>query len=403
MSGSFPFALLPVAHSLIAARGIRGLSMRSVAQEAGTSVGSINYRIGDKNALIAQLIAEEMAARRKVHERWKQRIRGLDMATPPVLATLITAYIDDIAAARDAAITRCELALEAGLNPSGFSGMGQLLEEEAIFWAETLLPVYGDRARLLARAIAGYCHDELPFSLALPSHSDYRLLRAATIQRLSEGLAGQASGLALSFDRLVEACGTNSASSLHPLEVDLPEGSKKAELAGHAAAVITRLGASAVTHRAVAGEAGISNSTLSHHFRTQEDLLQAGMGALILNMRRHIRSDSSESREEMRRMTAIRATHSIALTACRNPHLAPFALDMRRRRAENVWASIGKSIAGDEGLDRTAIQSAVIVTIGSALAAQTREQQGEEESSLVTLAMLAQLRQSFMAQRKQAA
>ncbi|MPT48777.1 MAG: TetR/AcrR family transcriptional regulator [Sphingobium sp.] len=397
MSVTASFALYPVARPLIAARGIRGLAMRSLAQAAGTSVGSINYHIGDKNALIAQLISEEAAQRQIVHGRWKRRANILMTGQAPVLAMLVLAYLDEAIASREAAITLCELSLEAGLNPAAFPGMGVLLDGEAIFWQELLSPFYGEQAGALGYAVASYCHDELPFSLALGMNADYRLLRAATIQRLSEGLAGPATGLAVSFDHLVAACGTKSTDALYPLVVDLPVGSKKAELAAHVATVISRLGASAVTHRAVAAEAGISNSSVAHHFRTHEDLLHAGMGALILQMRRHITSETSESREERRRMAAIRATHSIALAACRNPQLLPFALDMRRRRAENVWDAVGQGLSGraDEQPDKAAIQAAVMVTIGATLAAQAHEKQAEKEVSVTALDMLAQMRQAF--------
>ncbi|WP_404481830.1 TetR family transcriptional regulator [Novosphingobium sp. BL-52-GroH] len=38
-------AILDAARAVVAAKGIAGMSLRNVADEAGTSVGSISYRI----------------------------------------------------------------------------------------------------------------------------------------------------------------------------------------------------------------------------------------------------------------------------------------------------------------------------------------------------------------------
>lgn len=384
---------LSAARARIAANGIRGLSLRSVAQDAGVSLGSLNYHIGDKAALVARLIEQECAENRVVHDDWLARTAELDLAVPETLATVIIAYLDEASEVRrEAALTGCELLIDAGLDPDGYAGIAGLLDGEENFWASVLDRDHGAGARAFGKAIAGYCRDELPFSIAVGRDSDYRLLRAATVGRLAEGLAGSGAGLSRSFETLVAACGDSQA--LGPLPVDLPAGSKKADLAGHIAALIAEQGVASITHRLVAARAGVPNSSVAHHFRTRDDLLDAGMGALILDMRRELQAGSEPDHSHRRGPALIRATHSIALAAARDPELIPFALDMRRRRAENVRALIGEAIAGPEGLDPAAVQTAVLVIIGSSFADRAR---GSNEAEAISPTQLAALRESFRA------
>lgn len=358
-----------VARARIAAEGIRGLSLRAVAQHAGMTLGTLSYRVGDKAALIAGLIDHEVAERRMAHARWLERAARLDVASPPVLAELILAYLDEAASIRrEAAIAGCELLLEAGIDPESYRGIAALFEAEQAFWTALLAGRHLAAAELGA-AIAGYCHDELPFSIAIGPDPDYRLLRAATVSRLAAGLAGQADGVARHFDALVAAL--SGAAARASIPVDLPPNSKKAALARVIAELITEQGVAAITHRLVAVRAGIPNSSVAHHFRTRDDLLRAGIAALIQAMRGDLAAASGRPNgASSSGFALLRTTHALALAATRDPELIPFAVDMRRRRAENVRTMVAESIAGAEGLDGAAVQAAVMVMVGCGLAAQ---------------------------------
>ena len=391
-----PAIYASVARARIAAQGFSGLTMRSVAQEAGSSLGSLNHHVGDKAALIASIVHEERRERQSLHALWRRRVACLDLTDAAVLAAVMAAYLDEAALAHRAmALTGCELFVEAGMAPREFPGIDLLLADEDRFWSDLLAPGYGIDANLFARAISGYCHDERPFTIALAGHPDYRLLRGATIASVSAGLAGRGDGLGARFGDLVAACGSDPAVS--PLPVDLPDGSKKAVLAQHIARVIAEQGVSAVTHRAVAARAGVSNSRIAHHFRTQADLLDAGFGALILAMRQEMQSPDLPEPERHRGTAMIRATHSIALAAARDAVLQPFALDMRRRRSENVRERLREILGGDRAADDATIQAASMITIGSGLAAMASG--NSDGRGVITVEQLAGLRGSFMAAR----
>ncbi|WP_156840883.1 TetR family transcriptional regulator [Novosphingobium aquimarinum] len=371
MSKPVALPFIPVARSRIADHGIRGLSMRTVAQGAGSSVGSLNHHIGDKAALIGRLIEEERKERRDLLDRWRKRTAQLALADPQVLASVIAAYLEEAAVARrEASVTICEFLVEAIVDPHGFPTLPGLLDDEDHFWAVLLERDHGHSADALGRAIAAYCRDELPFFIAAPGHTDFRLLRTATIQRLAEGMVGQASGLSRGFAALVSACGEGNAAVQFPF--DLPEGSKRVEVAGYAANVMMQMGAAGITHRQVASEGGIPHTSVAHYFPTREDLMHAAIGSLILRTRHEVRGTSLDDTDGSYGLTLIRATHSVALAATRDPALVVFALDMRRRRAENVHGDVSKTIGGSEGLDRAAAQTATMILIGSGLAAMAR-------------------------------
>lgn len=378
------------ARSRIAAGGIRGLSLRLVAQDAGSSVGSLSYRIGDKAALISRLVHEERRRRQQWHEIWHARVAGIDLSHPDVLANIVIAYLDDAATGhRETTLTCCEFLLEAIIDPAVYGSIGLLFDEEDQFWSSILHRSGIFEPELMGTAIAAYCRDEMPFAAALHGNVDYRLLRTATIRRLAEGFAGKTSGLACHFDTLVAACGETSAST--PLPVDLPEGSKKAELADHIADIIAEQGLGAVSHRLVAARAGIPNSSVAHHFRMRNDLIDGGTCALVLRMRRGLQLAKGKP-QGTDGMVLIRATHAIALSAARDPALVSFALDMRRRRAENVHEAMGTAIAGPNGMDRAAVQAATMVLIGSGLAAMARSQ--ESAGNILDTTLLARIKAS---------
>ena len=379
------------ARSRIAASGIGGLSLRLVAQDGGSSLGSLSYRIGDKRALIEQLIDDGRREFDRAADEWHKRAGEFELAAPDVLAHLVTAWLDDAATGRrETSLTACELLLEATIDPAGYRGICNLLDDEDRFWRTLLAPDYGTISDIFGSAIAAYCRDEMPFSIALGGNPDYRLLRAATAKRLAEGFASGATGLARSFEALVAACGDTSAAT--PLPLDLPEGSKKAELAGHIADLMAEQGVASITHRLVAARAGVSNSSIAHHFRTGDDLLHAGLGAQIQRMRRELQPGALPDAQADKGMTLMRSTHAVALAAARDPMFVPFALDMRRRRAENVHLAVGEAIGGTDGLDRAAVQAATMVFIGSGLAAMARED--AQGSTPVGPTELARLRQA---------
>ncbi|WP_047099808.1 TetR family transcriptional regulator [Sphingomonas sanxanigenens] len=359
--------LISNAGAVIAAQGMRGLSLRAVAERAGISLGSLNYQIGDRAALVEAVIADGCETLAAWHDGWLARLAGVALDEPAVLASIILAYLEDAAAQQPhLAISLAELLVWAGQQPGGVAGFAPVVAEHDRFWTAALGD-HPDGARLAA-AIGGYCRDEIVFTLALRHLPEYRLLRDATVARLAAGFAptGPFRDDAL-FDRLVAAAAGPAAGVSAAPELATE---KRAAIAGWAADVIEAQGVAALTHRAVAAVGKVSASTIVHHFGPKDELLRAGLEAQYRRMTGAFAAAADHHRD----VDAARSgrvvlwlTHIVALEAVRDPTFIPYAIDMRRRRSENVRAMISRAISGGPDLDRAAIQAAVIAALGVVL------------------------------------
>jgi len=355
------------ARAIIAEQGLQGLSLRAVAERAGISLGSLNYQIGDRAALIEAVLADGLEALTGWHDQWITRLDGLPVPDAAMLASIVTAYLE-AAADQQPALTAClaELLLWAGQEGGGVVLFTAIVAENARFW-QAVLAGHPDADRLAA-AIAAYCQDEKIFTLALRHLPEYRLLRDATVARLAAGFApsGPYRDSAL-FERLVAAAAVPAAGV--GMRVDLGT-ERRAAIADWAADIIADQGVGALTHRAVAALGQVPPSSVAHHFATKDDLLRAGIeaqyrrmtGARIGSPDQHSRADAARSGRAV-----MRITHVMALAACRDPAFIPYAIDMRRRRSENVRPRISAAISGGPDLDWAAIQAVVIAGLGAVL------------------------------------
>ena len=353
--------MVDAARAVVASRGLAGMSLRTVAEEAGTSVGSISYRIGDRNALIAALLDREIELTAEARGEWRERLGLLDPITAGILPDLIGEWLDQAAGTRrTSAIVTCELALLASRDPTALPRIGELLDEQEAFWRDILAGA--PQTERLANLIASYCLDELPFSILLAGETDYRLLRHSTIRGLLRG-PGAETDLSMSkwhmglVDRLAVP-----AAAAHDAGAKVPEGTK-AVLADHIADLIADQGVGALSHRTVAQAAGTATSSVAHHFPTQRDILFAGVETLYRRMRSQIR----ESNANVRNRAIARLTHECALQALTDPAVRPFAIDMRRRRAENVHAQFAEWLDIPVDSDRARVQAMVMALIGAGL------------------------------------
>ena len=353
-------AILDAARALIAQRGLAGMSLRTVAEHAGISVGSISYRIGDRAALVAAIIDREIGIMAALTQDWRARLDGIDPVAAGILPDLVCEWLD-LGTRRTSAIVVCELALQASRDPQALPGLEKLLDASEAFWRDLLGARPG--GAILARRIASYCIDEQPFALLLSTNADYRLLRQSTVRGLlrNDGIPTRkdwSDWHMLLVDRLAEpaAAALDKAASI-------PEGSKAA-IAEHIADVIVAQGVGALSHRVVADASAMAASSVAHHYPAQRDILFAGVEAIYRRMRANIRATGGTvpGRGEV-----IRLTHESALTAIRNPAFLPFAIDMRRRRAENVHVQVAQGLGIPSDSDRPRVQAMVMALMGNSL------------------------------------
>lgn len=349
------------ARRVVAAKGLSGMSLRTVAEEAHTSVGSISYRIGDRAALIAAVLDREIALMDETRQQWRERLGAHDPVASGVLPDLICEWLDQGAGARrTSAVVTCELALLAGREPQALPRFADLLDQAEALWRD-LLPVSPQNAKL-ARFICRYCLDEQVFSILLADETDYRLLRHSTVRGLLRAGRGKADPAATQWHMaLVDRLGVPAAAA-HDETAAVPQGTK-AVMADRIADIIVEQGVGALSHRIVAQAVGVATSSVAHHFPAHRDILFAGVEALYRRLRSQIHANSAR----MTNGDIIRLTHECALAAMADPAFRPFAIDMRRRRAENVHALYAQWLGIAENADRAQVQAAVMASIGNGL------------------------------------
>jgi AcrR family transcriptional regulator len=355
-------AITDAARTVIAARGLAGMSLRTVAEHAGISVGSISYRIGDRAALVEAIVDREIAIMAGVRQDWRERIGRLDPVAAGILPELICAWLDIAAGERrTSAIVTCELALLGSRHPQVLPRLDDLLEEGESVWRDVLSRTPdGER---LAKLIASYCLDEQPFSILLSDNIDYRLLRHSTVRGLLRSGMHEANAAWGNWHMgLVDRLAVPAAAALDKAG-DVPEGAK-AMLAEHIADIIIAQGVGALSHRVVAQASNMAASSIAHHYPTHRDILFAGVEAIYRRMRADLRATNATAPGGSE---IVRLTHESALTALGNPAFIPFAIDMRRRRAENVHVQIAQWLNIPADSDRARVQAVVMALIGNGL------------------------------------
>lgn len=353
--------IVDAARSVIAFKGLAGMSLRGVAEEAGTSVGSISHRIGDRGSLIVAVLEREIELLSNTRSEWRERTAGHDPFALGTLPDLVCEWLDQGAGARrTSAIVTCELALLASREPDLLPRIAVLLEGMEALWCD-LLPATPE-GKGLAHLIACYCQDEQIFTILLSTRTDYRLLRHSTIRGLLRGDRPLADRSATNWHMALVDRLAAPASAAHDATARPPEGTKGV-LADHIADVIVSQGVGALSHRTVAQAAGVASSSVAHHFPSQRDVLFAGVEAVYRRMRSRI----LDSGARLASSDIVRLTHECALAALSDPAFVPFAIDMRRRRAENVHAQIAQWLEIPENSDRAKVQAIVMASIGRSL------------------------------------
>lgn len=370
-------SVVDAARNVIAVRGITGMSLRTVAEEAGTSVGSISYRIGDRAALIAAVLDREIQLMVEARAQWRERLGDLDPLEGGMLPDLVCEWLDQGAhGRRTSAIVTCELALMASREPQSLPAIATLLEQTEGLWHDLLAgSAQGER---LARLIARYCLDEQVFSIVLADETDYRLLRHSTVRGMLRGRTTPADPSATQWHMaLVERLAVPAAAAYDEAS-PVPQGTK-GTIAEHIADIIVSKGVGALSHRVVAQAVGVATSSVAHHFPAQRDILFAGVEAVY----RRLRSQIDATGARLGNGDIIRLTHECALAALSDPAFRPFAIDMRRRRAENVHDRYADWLGIPENSDRARVQAMVMASIGNGLRTLATDAEWSDMRALV--------------------
>src|ERR1700761_2519543 len=90
-------AVLHAAMTLVAADGLKGLSLRPLADQLGSTVSALTHRFGLKDELLATLIDTAMTQDGAFLDRWLELIQNLDVRDGALMADLADAILNDMA------------------------------------------------------------------------------------------------------------------------------------------------------------------------------------------------------------------------------------------------------------------------------------------------------------------
>ena len=369
--------LLGPSFELVAQHGIGALTLRPLAAAAGTTVSVLTYRFGRKEHLLARLIDAAHQQERGFLAPWRARLERLEAMPGSAVAEIADALLDELAGEHARrSLFFSELVQASAWDTDIRAPLAAWLDSRLAFWRLLVSKQHPAPSIDLAAVLQSYSIDETAFGLTLNALPSYRWLRKLALRRLcapdaaAAVRAGDQRMFRLFFDELAQLPDTVAIDR----EAVALSG-RKAEIARHAAAMIVTQGAEAVTHRAVSKAADLGVSTLSHHFRRQEDLLKAGLEEIIRQMWGRIEQPASAPAA---RLTPIwRATFAIALAATRHEELVASAAAMRRRRGENADRVLARM-----GLNRTydtlTAQSISMAYMGQMMLTDPSAEQDEE-------------------------
>jgi AcrR family transcriptional regulator len=355
--------LQPVLHAalkLIAADGLKGLSLRPLAEQLGTTAPALIRRFGSKDELVAVLVEAAIAEEGVFLDGWLARIGLLDVREGARMVEVAEAVLSDLAGP-EGARTRfyCELLQAAASRPEIAASVAAWSARRLAFWTAATQRLDLPEAAAILHA---FSVGEAAYSLALGDVAAYRWLRRLSLRRLCCGLIPADGNQDLREYAVFRA-------ALGALLDDQPAGPPMTEwqagAAGHISQLIITEGADAVTHRAIAARAGLANSTLAYHFPRQEDLLRAGLDDVVARVRRATGATASDAPPEFH-LTAIqsaRATFALSLVATRMPSLKAVAADLRRRRGENYVGYLERQL-GAPIFDVVACQAMSLTGMG---------------------------------------
>lgn len=362
-------AIVDAAIDIIVRSGFAGLTLRPLASSLKVSVAAISARMGTKDELIDRIV--DIAAQRDqlFFGQWSAlaaRIMPDDSTVRAALADL--AFRDWMTSGRQQAIFLIELVHHHALQQAPSRILDQWLARAGTFWS-TL--VFGSPT--LTDLALGYVLDEAGFALGADEDPAYASLRVLCLQRFADGLRprGCASGSAI--ERLIALLGPDQ------FPIAATDDQKRQRIADSAAQIIVSQGMDAATHRSVALAAGVPASTVVYHFGGRAALVVAGLHAVIARFhgtRDRARADRTAPGDDAEARDLVKATSMIALASVREPSLRPYALDMRRRRGENIRAadltSLGLAARSDAAFDRATAQVISIALFGMRMVAMSR-------------------------------
>lgn len=330
--------------------GIAGVSVRVLAQESGLPASSIYHHFGSLDHLFQ--IAQG-AARREAEAWCASHIDSIANAdlSPDAFPALLGALIDDWSYHhRPLAFAWRECQLLAARNEMHRPALEKWNALWFGFWQAICA-----RCELSAHSTSTMLFFDGESLLHMMQWK--RAVDRACLEETCQGWGGWLTGRLMPEGRWRHFARTEALRSKPAMEISgvVPE-----QIATAAAAIVAKDGVAALTHRAVAMQAGVSLGSVSYNFRTSADLLRAAYHMIFQQGQQSFAMDvrGADQSGENNRMIEVIARHQVPahrqlamdellLAAARNPDLRLFSTQLRYLRGQTSMGIL-QSLMGED-------------------------------------------------------
>ena len=307
--------LITAAATLVSEGGIAAASARAIATQAGASASAINYNFGNIERLLHAVFEHGVEETRAWLEACAHDIAALPRTSGGAALALVHVITAWASSGRRLALIYQE-ALTASPDHSPSAAWTRLWRD---FWQETA-ESFGLPA-MKGRVLHAFFEHEALYHLSGWSPA----LESAALTEMVEHLAAiwldapaHPSRDAISMAE--RAAGTRPHGSVPPAAM---------RIAKAAAEVVEDKGLTGLTHRAVASHAGVTTGSVTHHFRSIEDLVAGAIRGQVQAM-----TDDAVVQSQVAPPTDDILTPDILFSSLR-PHVTaetPSSAVIRRRR-----------------------------------------------------------------------
>lgn len=329
--------------ALVDAAGLKGLSLRTLAQKAGISPSLLTYRYGGREGVIRKTFDEACRLDRDNWARREAAFGGVGSRPEDLPSIALGVAMDMIS--RDRQATHLFWIFTAAVQrlpdlKSDAPAWGGLMPD---FWFNCLERT-GLDTRLSAPFAAGV---NAAARIGLLARDNPMLLpwMVDVLQRLCQRLLGQPllSPGDSAVRRAVEAAGFAGRGLDPASRTETPE-----RIVESAAGIIATQGPDALTHRRIARESGISLSSMTHHFASLDEIMLLAFQRIY-----------DEARRES--VGAIPSGHSVESLS---RIVLPDIFARARRRAANVAAMDEMILATVRKPETAPLAGALMATFG---------------------------------------
>ena len=258
--------LLNAGLKILSNQGIAKMSVRAITEQAGVSSSLFTYRFGSKENYLQKLLDYMSALDLELAQKREQQIFG-NLTSPPSLSSLMfSALYDEFVVNDTLAKAFLEFELDRSFKEVTYPSLKARHDNRVAFWEKATSLTLGQSELAISFSFQMKAVGRI---LLFPSFAPRTLGWVWDIlNRICERLDRKSK-----FNQEDSAWRKSFENETRLDFVTPDENSTKARILATALEIIQKKGCAALTHRTIAKSSGISLSSLTHHYKSLNDIL----------------------------------------------------------------------------------------------------------------------------------